>query len=262
MAVLHQQSRAVEYDADGSRPNNPSIITNSIHPNPMKTFHAPSLLALTALLALPLHSQAAAESSLLDNCEIHGSWAHSSWYGWFEFASYPYVYHLEHGWQYVAQADQDGASVYDYGLASYLMVNRASYPWIYKYGKNASWYFYFQGGQAGNRWFALPAQDVYVQEKAVASADLSSVLVSAPEEHTINQEEARMSGATQVSPIHEAPIADTFNTEEAATASSEKDGSLSGAPGQTVSVTEEAHTSGQPIRNHRGALQQRYEFRP
>jgi hypothetical protein len=108
-----------------------------------------------------------AADTFLSAAEPHGTWMHLNWYGWFEVTYYPYVYHLEHGWQMVAGAGKDSVVVYDYGLCSYVMTNETVYPWIYKYGTNESWYRF--AGKVGSqeRWFQLAVVPALIEESTL-----------------------------------------------------------------------------------------------
>jgi len=100
-----------------------------------------------------------------DATDAGGGWLQSGWYGWFNDLLYPFIYHLEHGWQYCLGDSQDNLSVYDYSLQCWFSVRRQRYPLIYLSGRHAGWYWYFKGGQSPNRWFYSYASGQYVNEK-------------------------------------------------------------------------------------------------
>jgi hypothetical protein len=79
----------------------------------------------------------------------------SDWYGWMYVRDLPWVFHYEHGWQYVeggTEADASGGSalVYDRKLG-WIFLARDFYPVFYVHSLEA-WVLYATGGQPGRRW--------------------------------------------------------------------------------------------------------------
>lgn len=99
-----------------------------------------------------------------DTTDGGNGWRHSNWYGWFNDLLYPFISHVEHGWQYCLGDSQNSFSVYDYALRSWIVVSKNRYPLVYLSGRNAGWYWYFTGGQSPNRWFYSYATGQYVNE--------------------------------------------------------------------------------------------------
>ena len=92
---------------------------------------------------------------------IHeGGWIENPWYGWMVADEFPYIQHLNHGYQYVIVsfgdfADEHDYYIYDFQLGSWLYSKGLFYPLIYVYNQNA-WIWYFEGsGNGANllRWF-------------------------------------------------------------------------------------------------------------
>lgn len=99
-----------------------------------------------------------------DAADSGGGWRQSAWYGWFNDLRYPYISHVEHGWQYCLGDSQNSIYIYDYALGCWLWVSKEWYPLIYKFQPHAGWYLYLTGGRTPNRWFYRYATGGYVNE--------------------------------------------------------------------------------------------------
>jgi hypothetical protein len=79
----------------------------------------------------------------------------SDWYGWMYVRELPWLFHYEHGWQYVepqaaGDASDGTALVYDQKLG-WIFLARDFYPVFYVHSLEA-WVLYATGGQPGKRW--------------------------------------------------------------------------------------------------------------
>jgi cyclophilin family peptidyl-prolyl cis-trans isomerase len=75
-----------------------------------------------------------------------GGWLENSWFTWLVADDFPYIRHLNHGYQYVILVEGNTVSsgtfyLYDYKLGSWLYTRPASYPLLYAYSLNA-WLWY------------------------------------------------------------------------------------------------------------------------
>jgi cyclophilin family peptidyl-prolyl cis-trans isomerase len=92
---------------------------------------------------------------------IHqGGFIESPWYGWLVAEEFPFIQHLNHGYQYLVQVpneppQSDDFYIYDFSLGSWLYSNEIVYPFIYAYALDG-WIWYFPGtgsGGGGDRYF-------------------------------------------------------------------------------------------------------------
>lgn len=102
--------------------------------------------------------------SLQDATDVGDGWAESSTYGFFWRAGKSHVWHFEHGWEYVPKGNREFVLVYDYGLREWTWTNDQSYPFLYKFGEEASWMWYAKGCKPGDRWFFHYGKDKWVTE--------------------------------------------------------------------------------------------------
>lgn len=88
-------------------------------------------------------------------------WLESDWYGWLLADPFPYVQHLNHGYQYIDPASSTSVFyIYDYKLQSWLYTTSALYshqngPYLYAY-RPAVWLMYNEDSGDGfdnPRWF-------------------------------------------------------------------------------------------------------------
>ena len=97
-------------------------------------------------------------------------WLENSWFGFLVADDFPYIQHLNHGFQYVIWAE--GASIlssmfylYDYQLGSWLYTTPGLYPHLFSYGLN-TWLWYEEesgNGVDGDRTFYNYATGEYIQ---------------------------------------------------------------------------------------------------
>jgi hypothetical protein len=80
----------------------------------------------------------------------------SEWYGWMHTHEWPWLYHYEHGWQFVQDQDTYGAVLFDSKLG-WIFAGRDFYPVLYAYALQ-DWVLYQKGGLPERRWI-LPLGD-------------------------------------------------------------------------------------------------------
>ncbi|NBB79745.1 MAG: hypothetical protein GVY36_09910 [Verrucomicrobia bacterium] len=64
-----------------------------------------------------------------------------------------WIYHGRHGWLFVLADDTSGMFLWDVALGHWLFTNETVYPWMYAYGPDEGWIFFFEGGRPGSRFF-------------------------------------------------------------------------------------------------------------
>jgi len=86
--------------------------------------------------------------------EIANKWRY---YDWFKgFKPQPgsnWIFHGRHGWLFVLADDTNRMFLWDTAIGRWLFTNATTYPWMYAYGPDAGWVFFFEGGSPGERFF-------------------------------------------------------------------------------------------------------------
>ena len=100
------------------------------------------------------------------------NWYDSPWYGEFYTEISPdmsaedhfsrWIWHENHGWQYLIPLSAGEVAVWDDASSSWVYVNRNYYPLVYSYADN-SWYYYIEG-TAPQRWFWSYGAQNWVQK--------------------------------------------------------------------------------------------------
>ncbi len=81
-------------------------------------------------------------------------WRSSSWYMNYNVDSWPWVYHDEHGWQFVdSGSTEEVIFVWDLGLGDWLFINENTYRWEFLFGDNSGWIFTFPDNTPERRYF-------------------------------------------------------------------------------------------------------------
>ncbi len=81
-------------------------------------------------------------------------WLASSWYLDYNIDYWPWIFHDEHGWQYVASSStSDVIFLWDLGLEQWVFLNEDSYRWLYLYGPNEGWIYALGDNASGRRFF-------------------------------------------------------------------------------------------------------------
>lgn len=91
---------------------------------------------------------------LITTAEPHGDgWYFHDWFGWFHDEGQCWIYHTEHGLQYVCGDSPDSFYLYDQAIGTWFWSSCDYYPYLYKFGKNFGWFWYYCGCEPGGRWF-------------------------------------------------------------------------------------------------------------
>jgi cyclophilin family peptidyl-prolyl cis-trans isomerase len=92
---------------------------------------------------------------------IHpGGWIDNPWYGWVTAEEFPFIQHLNHGYQYMIVTfsdfpDNHDYFIYDFKMGGWLHTSASIYPYMFMYSLN-SWVWYVEGsgnGANAKRWF-------------------------------------------------------------------------------------------------------------
>lgn len=90
----------------------------------------------------------------LSGIDVDNGWRFRADFGYFKAASHPWIYHNDHGWWYVSNADADSAFVWDLELG-WLWTSKSTYPMLYSVNRSA-WLFFSGPTSNGKRWFNEP----------------------------------------------------------------------------------------------------------
>ncbi len=82
-------------------------------------------------------------------------WRASSWYKNYNAEFWPWIFHDEHGWQFVSASSTSSVIfLWDLGLGQWVFLNEGSYRWIFIFGGDqAGWVFTFGDNTPGRRFF-------------------------------------------------------------------------------------------------------------
>ncbi len=81
-------------------------------------------------------------------------WRASSWYMNYNVDFWPWIYHDEHGWQFISD-NSTGEIIFlwDLGLREWLFFNENTYRWVFMFGANEGWIWAFANNTPGSRFF-------------------------------------------------------------------------------------------------------------
>ncbi len=78
----------------------------------------------------------------------------SPWYGSYHTDYLPWIYHQEHGWQFLFEGSaKEAVFLWDEGLQEWIFTNAETYRWIYIYGENPGWLWTFDDNTPERRFF-------------------------------------------------------------------------------------------------------------
>ena len=81
-------------------------------------------------------------------------WRYFNWFkGFRPKAGSDWIFHGRHGWLFMQADDTSRMFVWDVALGRWMFTNASVYPWMYAYGPNEGWVFFFEGGSPGKRFF-------------------------------------------------------------------------------------------------------------
>lgn len=85
--------------------------------------------------------------------ELEDGWRYFDWFKAFKPEGENWIFHGRHGWLYVKAEATDRMFLWDGALGRWLFTNEDVYPWMYVYGPDEGWVFFFEGGRSGSRFF-------------------------------------------------------------------------------------------------------------
>ncbi|MFC1452503.1 hypothetical protein ACFLSJ_04065 [Verrucomicrobiota bacterium] len=89
------------------------------------------LFTFAAVCLVFVSVAAPAEADLLDGAsDLTGGWRWLEWFGHFNDANLPWIYHLQHGWLYVSEGDATSAWMWSPGLR-WFYISVDLYPSVY-----------------------------------------------------------------------------------------------------------------------------------
>lgn len=80
-------------------------------------------------------------------------WLFYDWFKGFKPGQNNWIYHARHGWLFVLGDNTEGMFLWDDVLGRWMFTSSSVYPWMYAYGPNEGWVFFFEGGRPGSRFF-------------------------------------------------------------------------------------------------------------
>ena len=100
--------------------------------------------------------------------ELSDGWRYFDWFKGFKPEGENWIYHGRHGWLYVLADDTSGMFLWDTALGRWLWTSETVYPWMYAYGPEEGWVFFFEGGSPGSRVFRRGSTGELVPEADLA----------------------------------------------------------------------------------------------
>ena len=81
-------------------------------------------------------------------------WRASQWYLNYNVDFWPWIYHDEHGWQFVFEDTQDEVIfLWDWGFQEWLFLNENTYRWMFLFGDSPEWIWTFEDNTPDRRFF-------------------------------------------------------------------------------------------------------------
>lgn len=96
-------------------------------------------------------------------------WRYYDWFKGFFPSDDAWIFHGRHGWQYAIAVDTSGMFLWDVGVQRWFWTNESVYPWMYVYGTDEGWLYFFEGGRPGSRWFRRGDDSSLVSEDQLSS---------------------------------------------------------------------------------------------
>lgn len=82
---------------------------------------------------------------------LGGDWRWLSWFGYYHL-TFPWAFHLQHGFLYPVDDAQGGVYFYDAAMHAFWWSDAVTYPFVYRFGPTPTWLYYAPGTQTP-RWF-------------------------------------------------------------------------------------------------------------
>jgi hypothetical protein len=72
--------------------------------------------------------------------------------------------HPDHGWIHAVPTETGSSYFYDYALETWFWAGETSYPYLFKFGHRAAWYWFHESSVAGSRWFTAAGSGLSLPE--------------------------------------------------------------------------------------------------
>ena len=89
------------------------------------------------------HGQDNVEGGVLEGIDLGSGWVSSEWFGIYNVSYHPWIFHNEHGWQYVIEGKNDGELyLYDLRSKDWWFTSESFYPSFFSFGRRTwNWFF-------------------------------------------------------------------------------------------------------------------------
>ena len=112
-----------------------------------------TLSGLSDTVERTLAVEEGADPWFADAGELDDGWRFFEWFKGFKPAEGGWIYHGRHGWLFVNADSPAGLFLWDVALNRWLWTSDSVYPWMYAFGADEGWFFFFEGGSPGARFF-------------------------------------------------------------------------------------------------------------
>ena len=85
--------------------------------------------------------------------QLSDGWRYFDWFKGFKPNGENWIFHGRHGWLFVQGEATSALFLWDVALGRWMFTNETVYPWMYAYGPDEGWVFFFEGGRPGARYF-------------------------------------------------------------------------------------------------------------
>jgi hypothetical protein len=111
-------------------------------------------------------SDAPVEQTWYDGAvELDDGWRYLDWFKSFKPVAGNWIYHDRLGWIYVIAEDTSSLYLWDNALGRWMWTSNLVYPWLYSFGEDAGWLYFFEDGTPGNRTFGRGDTGAIVSEE-------------------------------------------------------------------------------------------------
>ena len=84
------------------------------------------------------------QDDVLGGVDLGGGWFFSEWYGYYNASYHPWIFHNEHGFQFLSEAEPGGdLYLFDLALSDWWFTTETIYPAFYAFGLQ-TWSYYFE----------------------------------------------------------------------------------------------------------------------
>ena len=149
-------TRAPDITGDFFSPDGPSF-----HFDVSPTFLPFSPGAMIDGTAFPGNGRVEAEGDLFGGVILGDGWRESAWFGFYNVGFEPWIFHFQHGFQFVfAGATEGEVFLYDLETEDWWFTSASTYPNVYSFNR-AAWVFYFLESAAPRTFVDLTTGEFY-----------------------------------------------------------------------------------------------------